>query len=264
MNKDVVTTQNEEVEPVRVKAYDFENGFRVQAEHMYRLLCHEQFTVKWCQSEHRAGMAMDIPENEVGQLRLFQKTNPARWGNPPTKTVTETPKNNESKNMEQGLALVDEVLREVGLTRSGWDQSTATPDWKNAAVVVGDKSISIAVSSAGVVQVNRDPFTPELDLDEFYRRYPEIHLDETDDGKWNFRHDDNDSVPDRDYWKCGVYETETAAMGGALEQYAQGEIPNREMNITKRAVLFSIEVAIHSLAPAELESAHPTGQSHPM
>lgn len=263
MNKETVPTKIGETAedskpvaaPVRVKAYDLPNGFSEQAEHMYRWLTHEGFTPQWCDSFEPGGMAITIPENEVGQLRLFQKTNPARWGNPPTEIVANTSNNNESKTIEQGQALVDEALDELGLTRSKWEPPHS--GWQFTNAISGDQKIRIGVSSGGVVQVNRNPYTPAINLDEFYRRYPEIHLDETNNGRWNYSHDynydDNDSQLDRDCWIEGVYGTEAAAMAGALDQYAPGAIPNLELNVTKEAVLFSIEVALHGNASSEAD-----------
>lgn len=69
----------------RVLVYDFPNGFHREAENMFGWLRHEGFSPEWNagfrDGEHRTGIT--IPSDEVPQLRIFQKTNPARWGNPP-------------------------------------------------------------------------------------------------------------------------------------------------------------------------------------
>lgn len=78
---EAVSTMSEQ----RERVYDFPNGYRESAENMYRWLRHEGFTPEWDfgvrEGEHRSGIT--IPANEVPQLRIFQKTNPARWGNHP-------------------------------------------------------------------------------------------------------------------------------------------------------------------------------------
>lgn len=69
----------------RERIYDFPNGFRNNAENIFGWLRHEGFTPEWdCgvrDGEYCYGIT--IPAHEVPQLRIFQKTNPARWGNHP-------------------------------------------------------------------------------------------------------------------------------------------------------------------------------------
>lgn len=69
----------------RERVYDFPNGFQTQAESIYGWLRHEGFAPEWdCgvrDGEYCYGIT--IPAHEVSQLRIFQKTNPARWGNHP-------------------------------------------------------------------------------------------------------------------------------------------------------------------------------------
>lgn len=63
--------------------YKFPNGFRNEAESMCGWLRYYQFVPTWVPNEGEpGGTALAIPESQVSQLRLLQKTNPARWGNP--------------------------------------------------------------------------------------------------------------------------------------------------------------------------------------
>ena len=64
--------------------YKWPNGFRREAESMCGWLRNYQFSPRWVDTDGEpGGMALAIPDNEVSQLRLLQKTNPARWGNCP-------------------------------------------------------------------------------------------------------------------------------------------------------------------------------------
>lgn len=69
----------------RERVYDFPNGFRDQAENMYGWLRHEGLSPEWDtgQRDGEYRMGITIPANAVPQLRILQKTYPARWGNPP-------------------------------------------------------------------------------------------------------------------------------------------------------------------------------------
>lgn len=75
----------QETHEERERVYDFPNGYRDQAENMYRWLRHEGFSpeldIGQRGGEYRTGIM--IPANEVPQLRNLQKTYPARWGNHP-------------------------------------------------------------------------------------------------------------------------------------------------------------------------------------
>ena len=75
----------ENAAPTRERVYDIPNGYRDSAETMFRRLQHQGFSPEWDfgqrGGEHMSGIT--IPQNEVGQLRLLQKTNPATWGNSP-------------------------------------------------------------------------------------------------------------------------------------------------------------------------------------
>lgn len=69
--------------PVYYRVYDFPNGYRNEAENMYKWLRHAGFTPTWDfgirNGSHCSGIT--IPENEISQLKLLQRTHPARWGN---------------------------------------------------------------------------------------------------------------------------------------------------------------------------------------
>lgn len=86
---------------IRERVYDFPNGYRSQAESMYGWLRHEGFTPDWDfgvrDGEARSGIT--IPVHQVPQLRIFQKTNPARWGNHPD--VEKAMKDNQREMEEQ-------------------------------------------------------------------------------------------------------------------------------------------------------------------
>jgi hypothetical protein len=72
-----------------VVAYEFPHGFSKEAESMYGWLRHEQFTPKWgatVAGKSHPGLSILLPPEEVPQLRIFQTTNPARWGNHPDVT----------------------------------------------------------------------------------------------------------------------------------------------------------------------------------
>jgi hypothetical protein len=71
--------------------YQFPNGFRREAQDTFGWLRHYQFTPSWVPNGNDAnGVAIAIPENEISQLRLLQKNNPARWGSPPNAAETKS------------------------------------------------------------------------------------------------------------------------------------------------------------------------------
>lgn len=86
---------------IRERVYDFPNGFRSEAENMYGWLRHEGFSPEWDIGERdgKHHMGITIPVHEVPQLRIFQKTNPARWGNHPD--VAQAMKDNQREIEEQ-------------------------------------------------------------------------------------------------------------------------------------------------------------------
>lgn len=86
---------------IRERVYDFPNGFRSEAENMYGWLRHEGFSPEWDTGERdgKHHMGITIPVHEVPQLRIFQKTNPARWGNHPD--VAQAMKDNQREIEEQ-------------------------------------------------------------------------------------------------------------------------------------------------------------------
>lgn len=69
----------------RERVYDFPNGYREQAENMYRWLRHEGFTPDWDfgvrEGTHHSGIT--LPSTEVDAFRAVQRGNPARFGNTP-------------------------------------------------------------------------------------------------------------------------------------------------------------------------------------
>lgn len=59
----------------------FPSGFRREAGYTFGWLQRYQFSPQWVENpDDKMGTAIAIPENEVSQLRLLQKTNPALWG----------------------------------------------------------------------------------------------------------------------------------------------------------------------------------------
>ncbi|AYK20495.1 hypothetical protein [Aeromonas veronii] len=68
---------------------------------MYGWLRHEGFSPEWDTGERdgKHHMGITIPVHEVPQLRIFQKTNPARWGNHPD--VAQAMKDNQREIEEQ-------------------------------------------------------------------------------------------------------------------------------------------------------------------
>lgn len=86
---------------IRERVYDFPNGFRSEAENMYGWLRHEGFSPEWDTGERdgKHHMGITIPVHEVPQLRIFQKTNPARWGSHPD--VAQAMKDNQREIEEQ-------------------------------------------------------------------------------------------------------------------------------------------------------------------
>lgn len=68
------------------RVYEFPNGFREQAEGMYKWLRHEGFTPSWALGVREDGEYHNdiaLPVKEVPALRELQKIHPARWGNHP-------------------------------------------------------------------------------------------------------------------------------------------------------------------------------------
>ncbi len=68
------------------RVYEFPNGFREQAEGMYKWLRHEGFTPSWALGVREDGdyhNDIALPIKEVPALRELQKIHPARWGNHP-------------------------------------------------------------------------------------------------------------------------------------------------------------------------------------
>lgn len=66
-------------------------------------------------------------------------------------------------NLEQGISTVLDVAGELGGSLSGWEESDASiaGKWRYSNLTIGSTEIRVAVSQAGVVQINGDPFTKE-------------------------------------------------------------------------------------------------------
>lgn len=62
-------------------AYKFPNGFRTEAEVMFRRLRYNGFTPDWI--FENGDMLITVPDDEGSQLRILQRVNPAFWGNAP-------------------------------------------------------------------------------------------------------------------------------------------------------------------------------------
>lgn len=56
-------------------------------------------------------------------------------------------------------------------------------------------------------------------LQTILEEHPEIHVEQARDGKWNFRHDDNEHGPDDEYFRRGCYVTQAGAILAALDEY---------------------------------------------
>ena len=65
-----------------VEVYPFPNGFRREAESMYGWLRHYNLTPSWGDLSKGSTPIM-LPAHEVECLRMMQRGNPARFGNPP-------------------------------------------------------------------------------------------------------------------------------------------------------------------------------------
>lgn len=61
--------------------YKFENGFRREAEIMYRRLIASQFSPAW--SFEVGSMSITLPEREIPLFRQMQRNSPSYWGNAP-------------------------------------------------------------------------------------------------------------------------------------------------------------------------------------
>lgn len=49
--------------------------------------------------------------------------------------------------------------------------------------------------------------------------HPEIHVEQARDGKWTFRHDDNETGPDAEYFRHGLFSTREEAIRAAFDEY---------------------------------------------
>ncbi len=86
---------------IREQVYEFPDGYRKEAGNMFGWLQHEGFSPEGdtVERDGKRYMVITIPAHEVPQLRIFQKTNPARWGNHPD--VAQAMKDNQREIEEQ-------------------------------------------------------------------------------------------------------------------------------------------------------------------
>lgn len=68
----------------------------------------------------------------------------------------------ESRTINHAVALVEHIANEWGGDLDTWRESdkSTVGHWKFSSLRLGATEVAIAVSSGGVIQVNRDPFTP--------------------------------------------------------------------------------------------------------
>lgn len=60
-----------------------------------------------------------------------------------------------------------------------------------------------------------------LDVEAILLEHPEIHIDQAQDGRWNFRHDDNDQVANAAYWRRGCFTSREKAIRAAFDKYGE-------------------------------------------
>ncbi|MCJ8601021.1 hypothetical protein MWH03_00305 [Klebsiella pneumoniae] len=65
------------------EAYRFPNGFREQAENMYRWLLHYGLAPQWGDAAGTGDSVILLSPADFQCLRLMQKSNPARFGDAP-------------------------------------------------------------------------------------------------------------------------------------------------------------------------------------
>ena len=65
--------------------YTFPNGFANEARHTYGWLRHYNLNPAWGDCSD-GSTRIQLPESEVSCLRMMQKHNPARFGNPPNES----------------------------------------------------------------------------------------------------------------------------------------------------------------------------------
>lgn len=58
-----------------------------------------------------------------------------------------------------------------------------------------------------------------LVLEKTLLDHPEVHVEQAKDGKWQFRHDNNEQGPDHDYFRAGVYASRADAAMAAFAEY---------------------------------------------
>lgn len=61
--------------------YKFENGYRREAEIMYRRLVNAGFSPRW--EFDVGGMMITLPDSQIGAFRALQAFSPATWGSAP-------------------------------------------------------------------------------------------------------------------------------------------------------------------------------------
>lgn len=60
---------------------------------------------------------------------------------------------------------------------------------------------------------------PVPDIHQLLEDHPEIHIEQAKDGKWTFRHDDNEVGPDDQYFAKGSFNTKDEAIIAAFDEY---------------------------------------------
>lgn len=104
-----------EMPPV-TRVYDFPNGYRSEAENMFRWLNHHGLTPSWLDGDKDnkgyPGMAIGIPGEQLGMLRQLQIHNPARFGSSLTQPLADNNKSSEAEDRSHLLTIFVVLYRE--------------------------------------------------------------------------------------------------------------------------------------------------------
>lgn len=101
------------------------------------------------------------------------------------------------------VSLIDMANTQVEDITSGIEEgiyeTSENPD-------IGEKSEAVKTAQA-------------LYRESLLAEHPEIHIEQARDGKWTFRHDDNEDEPDAEYFAVGEYASRAEAIDAAFGEY---------------------------------------------